>query len=1023
MKLTRLRRLLLVFLAGMVMITSGALIRLDGGYGPLRIAQNPEPALAANLMDFQNQIGESEVTFWVVRAYFDDPAMVNELAQWLEPWEVRRDLGYLVVGVDQVQLEMLEQAGFRLVVDEKLTAKYNQPRLSLPDQATGIPGYPCYRTVEETYQAAQDIVTNYPQLATWSDIGDSWEKYSASLSSGYDLMVLRLTNLSIPGPKPVLFITASMHAREYTPAELATRFAEYLVENYGKNPDLSWILDTREIHMLLQANPDGRKQAETGLTWRKNTNQNYCSPTSIYRGADLNRNFAFKWGCCDGSSSNPCSILYRGPEPASEPETLAIQDYLRLVFEDQRGPLPTDPAPLATQGLVLDLHSYSRLVLWPWGYTTTPAPNDVQMQTLGRKIAYFNKYTPTQSVDLYITDGDSIDFAYGELGIPAYTIELGNDFFETCDVFENDILPDNLPALVYAAKIADLPYLTPSGPDVVNLTAAKPGLRSGEPVLFSATIDDSRYNSSLEPTHKISEAEYYLDTPPTGTASLATAHKINAADGTFDQKIERIEVAIPTIGLTPGRHTLYVRAKDISGVWGPLSSLYFYLVDPNSAASLKGFVRSAGSDRPLSATIQSGPFSTTSQPDTGAYTLPLLPGTYDIQVSAPGFSLQTVTGLTLSPTQVLEQDFSLLPLCILNTDDVETGAPGWTAEPTWTVSSESYHSPTHAWNDSPGTTYTNYKNSSLISPVMNLSGLTDPTVKFWQQYDVEDGYDYARVEISLDGGTTWSLVKAFTGRKYYWNEVQLPLAQLANQSQVRLRFRLTSDVDITRDGWYIDDIEISASAESCQENLAPISEFSVNSPILVGQPAVFTNLSQAYPSAAYTWDFGDGSPASTEREPLHVYQNPGEYLVQLTAANTFGVDSASRTLLVTRFAFSLQPGQVYQLGQPGELVTYTIEIHNTGLEPDTYQLNIDSVWETQVYTAQGDLLPGNQVSLDPGGVQALLLAVRIPITAVAAQDIPSELIVTSSGLPGYTQVVSVTSQADWHLTRLPLAIK
>jgi len=125
------------------------------------------------------------------------------------------------------------------------------------------------------------------------------------------------------------------------------------------------------------------------------------------------------------------------------------------------------------------------------------------MQTLGRKIAYFNNYTPTQSVDLYITDGDSIDFAYGELGVPAYTIELGNDFFETCDVFENDILPDNLPALVYAAKIADLPYLTPSGPDVVNLTSAKPGLRSGELLLFSATIDDSRYNSSLEPTHKI----------------------------------------------------------------------------------------------------------------------------------------------------------------------------------------------------------------------------------------------------------------------------------------------------------------------------------------------------------------------------------------------------------------------------------------------------------------------------------------------------------------------------------------
>ncbi len=121
----------------------------------------------------------------------------------------------------------------------------------------------------------------------------------------------------MPGPKPKLFITAAIHAREYTTAELVTRFAEYLVNNYGTNADATWILDHHEIHIMLHTNPDGRKQAETGLSWRKNTNQNYCGATSTSRGADLNRNFAFQWGCCGGSSGS--SVISPTAAPALPP--------------------------------------------------------------------------------------------------------------------------------------------------------------------------------------------------------------------------------------------------------------------------------------------------------------------------------------------------------------------------------------------------------------------------------------------------------------------------------------------------------------------------------------------------------------------------------------------------------------------------------------------------------------------------------------------------------------------------------
>jgi hypothetical protein len=293
---------------------------------------------SAEPTSFETQIAADSHRFapddpdvWVVRAYFADRQMAQTLIAGREPWEVHLtgdDVGYLVVEVTPAEYERLRAAGFRLEIDQQLTAELRQPRMMLPDQTSGIPGYPCYRTVEETYATAEAIAAAHPTLATWTDIGDSWEKTAPGGSPGYDMMALRLTNTDVPGPKPKLYVMAAAHAREYTTAELVTRFAEQLVAAYGSDADATWLLDYHEIHLLLQANPDGRKQAEAGTSWRKNTNAAYCSPTSSLRGADLNRNFSFQWGCCPGGSSGyPCDSTYRGPSAASEPETQAIQDY------------------------------------------------------------------------------------------------------------------------------------------------------------------------------------------------------------------------------------------------------------------------------------------------------------------------------------------------------------------------------------------------------------------------------------------------------------------------------------------------------------------------------------------------------------------------------------------------------------------------------------------------------------------------------------------------------------------------
>lgn len=513
---------------------------------------------------------------WVVRAYYTDLQQVWDLAAWLEPWEVHRDRGYVVVGVTEREVERLTAAGFIVEVDPVLTWELQRLPLAQPDQKEGIPGYPCYRTVEETIAAAQSLAVSHPHLATWTDIGDSWEKTQSGGDPGYDLGVLRLTNAEVPGPKPTLFVMAAIHAREYATAELVTRFAEHLLDQYDVDPDVTWLLDYHEIHLLLQANPDGRKKAEARILWRKNTDSDDGCSNPDRWGTDLNRNFDFQWGCCGGSSGGPCDETYRGPGAASEPETQAVQDYIRARFPDQRDDDLGASAPDDATGIFLDIHSYGDLVLWPWGFTSSPAPNATALQTLGRKLAYFNGYLPEQSVALYPTDGTTQDWAYGELGLAAYIMEVGTWFFQDCDTFERTILPDNLSALIYAAKAARTPYQTPAGPDVVNLSISPTEVMPGGSALLTAEVDDTRYNSQngSEPVQEIAAAEYYLDVPPWVTNPPAIAQPMAASDGVFDEPVEPVQAAVDTSSLGAGRHIVWVRGRDAAGHWGAFSAAF-----------------------------------------------------------------------------------------------------------------------------------------------------------------------------------------------------------------------------------------------------------------------------------------------------------------------------------------------------------------------------------------------------------------------------------------------------------------
>jgi hypothetical protein len=526
----------------------------------------------------------------VVRVYYTNSGEKNKLlisfkAQLLE---TNYEDGYHLMQLTEREAQQLSRAGFRVQADPGYRPPPSPIELGAADQPGGIPGYPCYRTVEETVSSAQRIAQDYPRLAVWEDIGDSWEKTAGM--GGHDIGVLRLTNRDIPGPKPSLLLIAALHGREYATAELVTRFAETLVEGYGADADVTWILDHQQVHLVLIANPDGRKLADEGQQWRKNTNDAYCRQDSPRRGADLNRNFDYMWNCCGGSSDYQCAGNYHGRSAASEPETIALQRYMAAIFADQRGPSPRDRAPTDTVGLLLDVHSYGELVLWPWGFSDAGAPNSDQLETLGRKLAYWNGYTPTQSMGLYPTDGSCSDYGYGQFGVAAYTLELGTQFFQPCFDFESTILPGNLPTLLYAAKAARAPYVIPSGPESTRLSVSGIEVAVGTPVTLSVTIDDTRYQyeDGVEPGQEIVGAQWCADAPP--WADGASATPMAAADGAWDSSVEQAEAIVDTTGWHLGRHTLYVRGQDADGNWGATSAIYLTLLERPNQAPVAAFI-------------------------------------------------------------------------------------------------------------------------------------------------------------------------------------------------------------------------------------------------------------------------------------------------------------------------------------------------------------------------------------------------------------------------------------------------
>ncbi len=533
------------------------------------------PMLTGYGQEIDNPFADWQLV-WI--SYQDANELKGYISQF-DVWEVNPDKQELLAYLSPQELDQLISLGINFQIDQQRMEDLSLPFIPDVFDSKGIDNFACYRTVDETNITLQNLAATYPGLTQLADYGDSWVK-TVSPSEGFDLEVLRITNLSLTYEKPVFFLVGAIHARELAAGETATRFAEYLLENYGSDADITWMVDQFDIRIVSIANPDGRIKAEEGLLWRKNVHTlGNCSITQF--GVDLNRNQSFHWNAWN-IYNDPCAETYAGPSAGSEPETQALETLLTSLFADQRGDLITDAAPLDTEGLLITLHSYGEYVFWPWGDSFDPAPNGEQLQTLGRKIAYFNQYDAFQARDLYPTSGATDDFIYGELGVAAYTIEMGTDFFQDCSSFETTIWPDNRDALIEALRATYHPYQQPAGPDTYDLTLDQVNVPAGEEIILSAMADDTRFVGE-EPAQALQNARLSVDNPSWLSDQF---YPVYAADGSFSKTSEVLTVVFDTGILSPGDHLLFVETQDQDNHWGSPAAVAVTITQPAQAVHI-----------------------------------------------------------------------------------------------------------------------------------------------------------------------------------------------------------------------------------------------------------------------------------------------------------------------------------------------------------------------------------------------------------------------------------------------------
>jgi hypothetical protein len=249
---------------------------------------------------------------------------------------------------------------------------------------------------------------------------------------GREIIALKVTKDATKladGARPAVLNISMQHAREWISVEVNRRFLHHFVDNYGRNAEVTNLVNTRELWFVIVANPDGYEFTFTDeRLWRKNLRDNNGDrQITVGDGVDLNRNWPNHWGWDDeGSATLTSDETFRGTAAASEPETKAMKGLL-----DRLKPK-----------FMINWHSAADQILasFGWQESQPAADNPISIALSGTDA---NPAIPGFDVglsadELYITNGDTNDYAQGTVGIISWVPELSEGCVGCGFVFPDD---------------------------------------------------------------------------------------------------------------------------------------------------------------------------------------------------------------------------------------------------------------------------------------------------------------------------------------------------------------------------------------------------------------------------------------------------------------------------------------------------------------------------------------------------------------------------------------------------------
>jgi PKD repeat protein len=229
-------------------------------------------------------------------------------------------------------------------------------------------------------------------------------------------------NPNVNENEPKALYTAIHHAREPMSLMETIFFMWYVLENYGTNEEITYLVNETQLFFVPCINPDGYVYNETtnptgGGMWRKNRRNN---GGGVY-GVDLNRNYGYGWGTT-GTSTVTSNDTYCGTAPYSEPEVQAM----RWLVQNHKFVS------------AFNAHTYAKDILFPIGTTVAEfADHHDYFQAESNHMVQFNGYTAMKSSALYPASGDSDDYMYKmDIGVGVkdtmfvHTPEVGTAFWQ-----------------------------------------------------------------------------------------------------------------------------------------------------------------------------------------------------------------------------------------------------------------------------------------------------------------------------------------------------------------------------------------------------------------------------------------------------------------------------------------------------------------------------------------------------------------------------------------------------------------